>query len=140
MNEVQMKAYERMFLGQCVKISPEFYEQFPMFVDNAKVQMSMGSDKSDPFSQMAVAAWKTWVLKSPHPARKIALSAPKNWWEHFKERWFPWWLTNYFPVKYGIPTEYEYGPIYVCPHAKEAWKDNPSLHFQFLDSDRRAGG
>lgn len=82
---------------------------------------------------------KTWLLKSPHPAQKVTLYAPADWWEHFKERWFPDWAKQRWPVRYGIPTEYEYGPIYVCPHSTEKWDRQRWMHIQWLASNLKAG-
>lgn len=33
-----------------------------------------------------------------------SFSAPADWWEHFKLRWFPAWLLNKYPVKLMIET------------------------------------
>lgn len=82
---------------------------------------------------------QTWLLKSPHPAKQVTLYAPADWWEHFKERWFPQWAKDKWPVLYGIPTQYEYGPIYVCPHSTEKWRDNKSAHFLWLDNGPKQG-
>lgn len=121
-----------MFIGYVLRVDPEFIEQNPMITTNAQFLLSLGNDKTDPLMQAFTIAMKTWILKSPHPARKISLFAPRDWWEHFKQRWFPRWLEERFPVEYGIGTEYEYGPIYVCPHASEKWDKNQMLHFSFL--------
>lgn len=32
------------------------------------------------------------------------ISYPQDWWEGFKERWFPTWLLERYPVKYTVHT------------------------------------
>ena len=44
-------------------------------------------------------------------------SYPQDWWQAVKERWFPQWLLNRFPVKYKEINIEEKRFKSVCPHA-----------------------
>ena len=33
--------------------------------------------------------------------RRIVCEWPADWWQAFKERWFPKWITGLFPVRYN---------------------------------------
>lgn len=49
--------------------------------------------------------------------RKVA--CPANWWQHFRERWFPkWWLARW-PVRYKFTDIEIHKHYYCCPHV--AW-------------------
>lgn len=52
------------------------------------------------------------------PKQRIVIHKqyPKDWWEAFKERWFPQFLLKKHPVKYEVIDidEQKYGPV--CPH------------------------
>ena len=57
---------------------------------------------------------------------------PKDWWEAFKEKWFPLWLKGRYPVQYtNIDIEV---PRYdaVCPHV-DVPKDD-KIHWDWLMS------
>jgi len=90
---------------------------------------------SDPIIQGLQLELKSYFLRSPHPAQKITIHAPADWWQHFKERWFPNWLEQKFPVRYGIPTPYEFGPVYICPHADIKFRDHQEVHFSWLNQN-----
>jgi len=36
------------------------------------------------------------------PLQKKTIRAPSNWWQHFKERWFPGWAKRRWPVQYRV--------------------------------------
>ncbi len=89
----------------------------------------------DPICEGLQIELRAYFLRSPHPAKKISIHAPANWWEHFKERWFPDFLKKRFPISYGYLTPYEYGPIYICPHADIKFRDHQEVHFSWLNQN-----
>lgn len=54
---------------------------------------------------------------------------PENWWEAFKERWFPGWLLRRYPVKMKSINIRERVFKAICPHMP---CDGRSRHVEFL--------
>jgi hypothetical protein len=45
------------------------------------------------------------------------VAVPKDWWQHFKQRWFPGWALRRWPVQYRIiEREYRKTIVKMCPH------------------------
>jgi hypothetical protein len=43
---------------------------------------------------------KAQILAENEPFKTYSVSWPADWWQHFKERWFPEWLKQRFPVSH----------------------------------------
>ena len=54
-------------------------------------------------------------------------SYPADWWQAFKDRWFPYWLKKKFPVKFN-----RIDRVRICPHIKLDWDKYSQMHFGFL--------
>lgn len=57
---------------------------------------------------------------------------PRDWWQAFRERWFPQWWLNRHPVMYReiyINKVVKYGPV--CPHLNQ-----PGGHLEWLAQDK----
>ena len=78
----------------------------------------------------ALITLRTYLLKSAH--RKMAvvyMTAPRSWWQHFKQSHFPSWLKKRFPVmNTTTPFTYEQ-TIHLCPHGNFAWPHVAHLDF-----------
>ncbi len=73
------------------------------------------------------------------PQERIVIDRewPADWWQAFRERWFPqWWLIRH-PIRHE--RVYINQRIYsnICPHIQ---KDNKSMHLDFLASRRPGPG
>ncbi len=62
---------------------------------------------------------------------KIYEEYPEDWWQAFKERWFPAWILRRYPVKYRVIDIDRKIYKAVCPHVNKP--DNGS-HFTWLAS------
>jgi hypothetical protein len=60
---------------------------------------------------------------------------PQDWWQAFRERWFPAWWLNRWPVKYKRISVHK--AIYrICPHLNMATdKNSMGLHLQWLEDE-----
>jgi len=47
---------------------------------------------------------KSFVYGVDEATRRVEIRYPADWWEAFKERWFPRWLLKRYPVKYHEET------------------------------------
>lgn len=59
---------------------------------------------------------RTYIMSMPKQRIEVHRRWPADWWQAFKERWFPAWLLRRYPVKYErIDIDQQiYGNI--CPH------------------------
>lgn len=62
-------------------------------------------------------------------------SCPENWWEAFKERWFPDWILRRWPLKYKVIRIHERIATKVCPHITIKG-DHDCIAFLAKDHDR----
>lgn len=73
------------------------------------------------------------------PSQRIEIDEkwPINWWQAFREQWFPgWWLIRH-PIRYRRIHINQQLYSHICPHLQE----NPkSTHLKFLASSRSPGG
>jgi hypothetical protein len=65
----------------------------------------------------------------------ITMEVPLDWWEHFKERWFPVWALRRWPVRYHRHTStgwHLYPKIDVGQHKPylyiDSWKSQGESH------------
>ena len=58
----------------------------------------------------------------------VDIEYPADWWQAFKERWFPQWMINRWPIKYKrvYINENQYA---ICPHLTTEQK---TVHYEFL--------
>lgn len=59
-------------------------------------------------------------------------SYPRDWWQAFKERWYPGFLKKQFPVKYR-KVDKIIRHFHICPHLNIASKEK---HLEFLMGGR----
>ena len=52
---------------------------------------------------------------------------PATWWDAFKNRWYPKFLKNRFPVNWAHFNLYN-----ICPHINHDFQINQSIHFDWL--------
>lgn len=63
-----------------------------------------------------------------------SVSYPADWWQAFKERWFPMWLLRICPV-HRVSHSLTYVTINetrICPHIPMRTSDGPVSHLRFL--------
>ena len=56
-----------------------------------------------------------WAEDLGENIQVVAVEQPADWWQHFKERWFPAWLLRRFPVrmeKFPHPVKVEAFAVY----------------------------
>lgn len=77
-----------------------------------------------------------WFLECCHDEWKEPTHVPADWWQAFKERWFPDWALERWPVRNRtIYTVHKKSRV--CPHIKT---DRNQAHFNFLaDWDHSKG-
>lgn len=83
----------------------------------------------DPTNRRWVIDFEASVLRTLREERiQASWKYPLDWWEAFKDRWFPQWLRQWFPVKWVVEAIDE--PRYnVCTHLIS---DPAKSHLQFL--------
>lgn len=84
--------------------------------------------KDNVFNEM-IFALKTYVLGLADERIRIYKEWPENWWEAFKDRWFPTWLKNKYPVRYDHIMVDQAIYKAVCPHLTT---DEHKKHVTFL--------
>jgi hypothetical protein len=79
-----------------------------------------------------VVRMASYVLAMPKERIQIHEAWPEDWWQAFKERWFPGWALKRWPVKYRTihVDEQKYGPV--CPHLDVP---GPGRHVEFMLQD-----
>jgi hypothetical protein len=77
-----------------------------------------------------VASLRKKVLANGIETVCFECSYPKDWWEAFKERWFPKFLLNRYPVEYEIKTFKREVYTRICPHQSVTPRTS---HFHFLE-------
>lgn len=55
---------------------------------------------------------------------------PSTWWDAFKDRWFPKFLKQRFPVNWD-----EFKLYNICPHIKHEWPKNQLIHIHWLEKE-----
>jgi hypothetical protein len=87
----------------------------------------------DPTMEGLMVQLRDFVLAIPEDRIEIQRRYPRDWWQAFRERWFPrWWLSRR-PVDYEEIDidEPKFGPV--CPHsAAVPFKE----HIGFLASEQ----
>jgi hypothetical protein len=89
-------------------------------VDKRKV--SLLTEKLDVQLYMAdirdglICQLETYIHALPDQKITFECQYPRDWWESFKERWFPKWLLGKFPVIYTRKYYEERKYKAVCPH------------------------
>jgi hypothetical protein len=59
---------------------------------------------------------RAYVLAWPTERVDVEASWPANWWEAFKERWFPRWYLKRHPIQKAFVSVHREFPVKVCPH------------------------
>ena len=78
---------------------------------------------------------RSFVLAVPKERIKVNERYPRDWWQAFRERWFPQWWLRRWPVDYreidvDVP---KFGAV--CPHSAAVPFEE---HMEFLASQERA--
>jgi hypothetical protein len=69
-----------------------------------------------------------------------SVECPSDWWQHFKQRWFPSWALRKWPVKMTVIRDYKRNdetvtrtiePIELFPHI--AVRDDRSRYFTYIE-------
>lgn len=80
------------------------------------------SDISDSLALAAVKEFISFIEKDDIASLKI--SYPKNWWQHFKQTFFPKWLLKKYPVKYETVTKtWTYDVEWIFPFSPSITKE-----------------
>ncbi len=77
---------------------------------------------------------RAYVYAMPKETIEIHLKYPDDWWQAFRERWFPdWWLRRW-PVVYDLIdiSEKRFGPV--CPHLAGSHNTD---HLQWMAEEKR---
>ena len=87
----------------------------------------------DEMNRRQVRRLVSYVLAMPKERIRVSehRSWPADWWQAFRERWFPVWWLKRWPVRYERldieVDEQKYGPV--CPHVRV---QSNRAHFEFL--------
>lgn len=90
--------------------------------------MNLRLDQSDHASFMAdqLALRLSGYVHAMHE-EPIRIEYPRDWWQAFRQRWFPAWWLNKYPVQMTKVEEKRFGRV--CPHLLT---DDRGAHFNFL--------
>lgn len=86
---------------------------------------------------LAILDLEAWLAGEEHK-RQNAVEVPETWWDHFKLRFFPRWLSARYPAKMRqIITDYSV--TYICPHIEtKSWQDKQQ-HIAFIKQPPQKG-
>lgn len=73
----------------------------------------------------------TYMLGLPDQVISIDEQWPKDWWQAFRERWFPKWRLKKHPVRYKTIQIYQKTFKAVCPHMTTPQGDN-NVHIEWF--------
>jgi hypothetical protein len=75
-----------------------------------------------------------YVVGMPREVIAVYRRYPRDWWEAFKERWFPRFLLRRYPVQYVVIDIYQpiYGPV--CPHLEVP---DEQMHLEWISEKRK---
>jgi len=123
MTEISYATLEKLRIGATTRISREIARD---------VDVDLWQDFA--FDQLV------WAVTSQFAAQKIGESTvtyPADWWQAFKDRWFPGWALKRWPVKFRTfdMTAYQTypeikipspaGPIVYHVAERESWENEP---------------
>lgn len=129
-NEIEL---QRQLYGAATQFSEQLIKEFNLHPENLKVWFAEGGL----LSQHLMIAWKVWLLEEM--VMQDRAEWPANWWEAFKERWFPAWLKKRYPVRYeGI--EWDCRFVYPSLPAKPNYKVAKSRGISFARPDEHIPG
>jgi len=66
------------------------------FIDN--LQVTVGYPGTSWLENMIVLSFRSYLWGED--LGDVVIKYPENWWEAFKERWYPKYILDKFPVKY----------------------------------------
>lgn len=85
--------------------------------------------ESEDYGDRLAFALETWIHAMPGKRIREYKEWPKDWWQAFRERWFPvWWLRRY-PVKTDFIEIDIQQYLAVCPHIQD---DEQKEHLDWL--------
>jgi len=73
------------------KFRIRFIEDITPLLQGAKAEMMLE------YSEMRISGY---IWSDPDEIKVYDAEFPEDWWQAFKERWFPQWLKKRYPVKY----------------------------------------
>jgi hypothetical protein len=122
MPEMQQVVLEKVKIAFQHRLSEEM-----MFVRN---HMEVNSFL-DNYTRSLVIQLSSYVLAGPERKRiDVEKQWPADWWQAFKERWFPKRWLRRWPVKYERVSIHEVLVTRMCPHVNVKTDNRP--HFAFL--------
>jgi hypothetical protein len=78
---------------------------------------------------------RTYLLAGKEHAEDGAtVRWPADWWQAFRERWFPKWWLRRWPVRYQSVVTRKYIRR-VCPHVNLVTPGEHQVHFQWLERE-----
>lgn len=80
----------------------------------------------------------TYIHGMPGERIVIHRQWPRTWWDAFKERWFPAWAKDRWPVEYDSIDVDEQRYLAVCPHLQDDPRDT-HLRWMALKADQSKG-
>lgn len=104
-------------------------EEFRSIGLDFKTEMKVQFDASCKKLYMDLRAW---LLKEKHDEQFETYYFPKNVWQCIVHDYAPAWYIKIFPVKYNELKVRVVGDVYVCPHHKIDFHDEPQRHVKFL--------
>lgn len=80
---------EKLRVGAQVALSQELLGEDVKIIQNV-------------LNERIIFSVKGYVWAESEKVRRQTIKFPRDWWQAFKERWFPNWLLNRYPVDYHI--------------------------------------
>jgi hypothetical protein len=90
------------------------------------------TEHEDIMRQQMVCSLETSLLAMDED--EFVAQWPENWWQHFRQRWFPaWWLKKH-PVKLWFVREKKYGKVFLSVFPDRATKyQGQRMNWQCFD-------
>lgn len=97
--------------------------------------VEMGSQIRFEAESLILKLTKYCLAKEDHSQEEYGeIKYPADWWQHFKERFFPSYLLARFPVEYKTVRVLTKRLIRMCPHSDTVFSKGPKVHFNFLEA------
>jgi hypothetical protein len=82
-------------------------------------------------NNMLISSLDTYILGMPDENIEVHKSWPKDWWQAFKQRWFPDWAIRRWPVEMSRIDVCERRYKAVCPHIEAPSDRNVCLAWMY---------
>lgn len=114
-----------------IKLDPiHFYIRRKILLEAIEdVQVSFDCQIVQDTAESAILEVAAYVSGRKNNYITVDVKYPTNWWEAFKEYWFPKFLLKYWPVKYN--RIYIHEPQFViCPHFPT---ESREIHYEYIE-------